>query len=291
MKKDVAINEIVKQNEVFADIVNMGMYHGKKKIQAGDLKDLDPNYPGKRRDVLKEAVIKEDEKNKYVIFGIENQSEMDPTMPVRIMGYDVREYERQLRKKRDPKGLQKGEFLAGIRKGEKLKPVITIVLYESAKKWEGAKSLKEMVGEMGEGMEEVFNDYRINILEPRKIEEERCRGCRSEVGKILMILKYSEEKEKMLEYLRREENREVEEETTKVIEVITKIPMNVTQEGGKVDMCKATEEYAKECRKEAEIKTAQRMIADGFSDEMISRYVDLSSQIIQSVRKQMLVNA
>ena len=106
-----------------------------------------------------------------------------------------------------------------------------------------------------------------------------------------MILKYSEEKEKMIEYLRREENREVEEETTKVIEVITKIPMNVTQEGGKVDMCKATEEYAKECRKEAEIKTAQRMIADGFSDEMISRYVDLSSQIIQSVRKQMLVNA
>ena len=187
--------------------------------------------------------------------------------------------------------MQKGEFLAGIRKGEKLKPVITIVLYESAKKWEGAKSLKEMVGEIGEGMEEAFNDYRINILEPRKIEEERCRGCRSEVGKILMILKYSEEKEKMIEYLRREENREVEEETAKVIEVITKIPMNVTQEGGKVDMCKATEEYAKECRKEAEIKTAQRMIADGFSDEMISRYVDLSSQIIQSVRKQMLVNA
>ena len=308
MKKDRVMNEYVKKNEVFADIVNLCLYQGRNVIQSADLQECDPTYPDKRRDVLKECVIKEDHQNRYVLFGIENQSEMDPSMPIRVMGYDVREYERQLSKKRNPKGLRGGEFLSGIQKGMKVKPVITIVIYEGPKKWEGARSLKEMVDELGEGMEEVFNDYRVNILEPSQIEEESCKKCRSGMGKILTILKYSYEKEKMIEYLRKEENREVDEETAKVVEVITKIPMNVTEKGGKIDMCKATEEYTKECkeigraegitegiesgRKEAEISIAKRMLETGsFTTEMIAMITGLSGQAIHELRNQTLIKA
>ena len=312
MKKDVIMNEVVKQNEVFADIVNLCLYQGRNVIQSADLQNSDPTYPDKRRDVLKEAVIKEDEKNRYVIFGIENQSEMDPTMPVRIMGYDVREYERQLRKKRDPKGLQGGEFLSGIQKGIKLKPVITIVIYESGEEWEGAKSLKEMMGERREEEKEMFNDYRMHIIEPRKLKEEEIAGCESGMREILMILKYSYKKEKMIEYLRREGNREIDEGTARAIEAYTKIPMKVTQEGGKVDMCKATEEYTKECKeigraqgitegrleglesgkKEEKMNTARRMLEEGsFTMEMIELITGLSHQTVQELKSQAFAKA
>lgn len=306
MKKDVVLNEYFKQKEVFADLVNLTLYQGRKVIQAQELKEADPVYGDRRRDILKEGVMKEDEKRRVVIYGIENQSEMDPIMPVRVMEYDVREYRKQIEeaKKKQRRGeLKGGEFLSGVRKEIKLKPVITIVLYSGEGRWEGARKLSELIEG---GKEEGMNEYEIKIVEVGEIGEEEIERCESGVGKIIRIMKYSREKEKLIEYLRREENEEVEEKTARVIEAITKIPMRKKEEGG-INVCRAIEEYTKECKeigrkegeqigkeagqKEEKIKTAKRMIADGFSDEMITRYVELSIKKIQRIRKQLITKA
>lgn len=305
MKQDSAMNEYVKQNEVFADILNMVLYQGKKVICKQDLKEADTTYGDRRRDVLKACVMKEDRKKRYVLIGIENQTRMDPIMPVRIMEYDAREYRRQIeieQRKQKKEELEGGEFLSGVKKEIRLKPMITIVLLGSGERWEGARSLREMVEEMGEEESKLFQDYRINLLEPREVKEEELVNCESGVGKVLQVLKYSRKKEEMIEYLKREENQEVDEGTARVIEAITKIPMRVKEEGG-INMCKATEEYTKECKEigkaegekigteKEKINTAKRMIADGMKDEIISRYVELSVNAIQQLRKQELSEA
>ncbi len=301
MKKDSVINEYVKQNEVFADVVNVALYQGKHVVKAEDLMESDPIYPNYRRDILKECVIKEDEQISYVILGIENQSEMDPTMPIRVMEYDAAEYRKQIRmekKRQNRNQLQGGEFISGVKKEIKLKPIVTIVFYNKGEEWEGARSLREM---MGSEIKEGFNDYKLNLIEPRRLREEEIEGCESGMREILMILKYSGKKEEMIEYLQREGNREIDEETAGVIEAVTKIPMRIEGKEEKINMCKAMEEYTRECKEigrlegkkagqqEEKVKTATKMISDGFSDEMICKYVELSVHMIQELRRQKFV--
>lgn len=65
-------------------------------------------------------------------------------------------------------------------------------------------------------------------------------------------------------------------------------------------MCRAIEELKRDWREEGiqkgvllgkneeKISTAKKMLADGFSDEMIAKYVELSVSVIGNLRKQIL---
>ena len=94
----------MRENEIFADAFNFFLYDGAQKIQPGLLRELDTTelaqLPGtdekqlseviqKYRDVLKSAVIMQDEKASYLLLGIENQTDVHYAMPVRNMLYDV----------------------------------------------------------------------------------------------------------------------------------------------------------------------------------------------------------
>ncbi len=114
----------------------------------------------------------------------------------------------------------------------------------------------------------------------------------------------------MIECLKRKEYEEVGEETVKMIEVLTGMKTKLKVKEGKVNMCRAMEELRREWKQEgemigleiglqkgekkgkqeAEIRVAKEMIKDGFSDTMISKYVDLSLAMIKKIRKQ-IVNA
>ena len=53
------------------------------------------------------------------------------------------------------------EFLSGLHKGDRLHPIITIVLYYDEKPWDGAQSLKDMIGDMPSEVSGVFSNYRM----------------------------------------------------------------------------------------------------------------------------------
>lgn len=136
----------------------------------------------KYRDVLK--VMKTDGKKAYCIMGIENQTEIHYAMPVRNMLYDaillanqVMEAARSYRKEekseteqekydeaidtletkerpieatmketeeKQKEKVSRGEFLSGFHKGDKLLPVITLVIYWGAEEWDAPLALSEM---------------------------------------------------------------------------------------------------------------------------------------------------
>lgn len=216
--KDLLAKEYLRDQQVFADLINLSLYQGKRIVHPKELEEADPVIQNKRRDVLKRW---KREKGKEVYLGIEVQSTIDPTMPVRVMEYDVLCYRDQLKQKQKATNrnqLQKGEFLSGIHQGEKLHEVITVVLNLSGKRWNGARSLCEMLEEG-----EMASEYRIRVLDPVEIREEAMKKCISEVGKLMRVMSVCEKKEEFEKCIKGEEYRRVGVKTAKMIRVFANI--------------------------------------------------------------------
>lgn len=196
-KKDKTTKNIMQNNEYFADTVNNVLFHGEKVVKPGELKELDPTelvfmekeendslVVERVRDVLKQATIWTDDKMIYVIFGIENQTQIHYAMPVKCLLYDAMRYAKQVdvkdaehrkNRKEKPK-LEKNtsgaEFLSGWKREDKLIPVVTLTVYYGAEEWDGPRSIHDMMGkEVEESLLDVIPNYTINLLEPAKIED------------------------------------------------------------------------------------------------------------------------
>lgn len=61
------------------------------------------------------------------------------------------------------------EFLSGYQKSDRLKPVITLTMYFGAGKWDAARSLFEMFGEVDAWILTYTNDYKLNLIVPQEI--------------------------------------------------------------------------------------------------------------------------
>ena len=105
--------------------------------------------PNRRiRDVIK--YYHDDFGCRIAMYGIENQTQSDASMVLRSMGYDWSSYSIQYEHRK---------------KGEKLIPVISVVLYFGyTKRWSAARSLHELV-HVPQGLTPHFQDYRIRVIE------------------------------------------------------------------------------------------------------------------------------
>lgn len=291
-EKNNVMCEYLAKPEIFADFVNAGYFHGEKVVMpeqlidgsqvsfaGGGKKEGDGRSTGiARKNGAGERsrdVVKIDHRGtKYVIIGIENQYMVHYAMPLRCMEYDVREYRKQLCRlkeknlQEDRKARQTGEnanrklnpqeFLSGMRKADKLNPVITIVFYHGKSEYDGCINLHDMLDLGGENS--IFKpytaDYKMNLVTLDDLEEEKCEsGLRELIG----FLKCVQNKEKLQEYCRKNKERiqNMDEDTYHTITVMLDFKglQDVeeqcrNEEGGRVNMCKAVEDWAEELRQE-----------------------------------------
>ena len=96
---------------------------------------------------MKYITAKASDSAAYLIIGIENQSDMHYTMPVRNMQYDALQYENQLQEITAKHRIKKenDNFVSGLQKADKLLPVITLAAYFGSKPWDGAMSLHDLL--------------------------------------------------------------------------------------------------------------------------------------------------
>lgn len=297
-RKDRLAKLYASQADVFADIANLALFDGDTGIDAENSTELDTAVKGKRRDILKKCVLKNGE---TVMIGIENQSYVDPVMPIRILCYDADIYEMQVKKKQkenDKSELKRGEFLSGIKYTDRFIAVYSIVFNLSTEKWHGPKNIAELVNPVRQQA-----GYPIIVLDPSELSEEKIRKCRSEAGKLLMVLKYSQDKEKMLECLKRKEYEEVEEQTARMIQVFTGLKMRLRVKEGKVNMCKGLQEHSRDCRKEGEkigiekgiekgmkkanLMNAEKMLESGLTEELILKCCQISKAELKKLKLKM----
>ena len=264
-KTDSLTKEYMRDAEVFADAFNYYLYAGEEVIKPDCLRELDTaelaSLFGKNnesaqvqvyRDVLKSATAMEDGRATYLILGIENQTGIHYAMPVRNMVYDGLQYYSQVRtisKKNRNEGikLSKEEFLSGFAKGDRLLPVVTLVVYFGAKAWDGPKSLHEMMYPSDQRSLAYVADYRINLLEPATMNDEEIAGLKTDLKDVFYFIKYSGDKARLREMVENNEDfRHMKRLTAEMINSVTKSGINLPEREEDVDMCLAIQQMREE---------------------------------------------
>ena len=279
---DAVTKAYIRENEVFADAFNYFLHDGIRKIQPEQLRELDtteiaillaekdaedkkttkPEIVQKYRDQFKSAAIMEDGKTAYILLGIESQTEPHMAMPVRTMLYDAIQYSQQVntiaaqhRKLKDyrKQSISNGEFLSGFYKEEKLIPVITLVVFFNAGEWDGPRSLHEMMDISDPEVKKWVVDYPIYLISPRDIPDDDLGKFSSSLREVLGCIKYSEDKNKLVSFIRDNSRMEIDLSAARVIEAITHMKMEI-EEGdrnmGSVNMCRALEEIMQDSKNE-----------------------------------------
>ena len=161
--KDITQKMLERYNDVFADIVNVLLFNGKRIVDEDALIDtpvdstlkIDGEIHSQDRDVAK--YWKNSQIN-IALFGLENQTVPDKLMPMRVIGYDGAEYKKQV--------LEENRY-------KKKYPVITLVLYMGYEKnWKYSNSLLDLL-EVDENLKPYVSDYKINIFEIAFLDREK----------------------------------------------------------------------------------------------------------------------
>lgn len=150
------------------------------------------------------------------VLAVENQSYINYGMPVRIMGYDMAEYNRQMKERRQQvnalwKRVEKSgkydalaipvtyaEYMSGILKTDRLHPVYTICLYSGTENWDGPRRLSDMMEFRAEKdpLKEYFADYTANLFCVN--EQEEFEAFHTELRELLRAMNYRKDKRKFL---------------------------------------------------------------------------------------------
>lgn len=151
-EKDIAEKTLEAYNDVFADIINVLLFHGKRCVQEQELEEESPNSSYKsdgklhaqERDVAKywrKGLVR------IALYGLENQTDVDSDMPLRLFSYDGAAY--------------RGQLLA--KESLRRYPVVTLVLYfEYRKRWKTPRTLFDCLM-IPEELKPYVNDYRMNL--------------------------------------------------------------------------------------------------------------------------------
>ena len=281
---DKLTTKFMNHNDVFADAFNFFIYNGEKIIDASTLKPMDSHIlldifdwdkpkqsyktVQKYRDVFKQAVIKYNDEAAYVLLGVENQTDIHYAMPVRNMIYDALSYAEQVSargyyNKKNKTAKDGVEFLSGFLKTDKLIPVITLVVYFGAEKWDGPISLHEMLDTNNDVVLKYIQDYRINLIEPSGIKEEELELFTSDLKEVLTFIKFSKDSEKIKEHYMDRGKVMIDNDAIRVIETVTNIKVPKKKGRKKTDMCEAInkliEEEVSAIKKIAQERTAEEV--------------------------------
>ena len=286
---DTVTKAYMRENAIFADAFNYLIYGGRRVIDPNSLKELDTTEIAlpfgddktdeavqKYRDILKSAVIKEDKDAAYVLLGIENQTDIHYAMPVRNLIYDALQYGKQVsdvsakHRKESGNGHNRGEYLSGFYKEDRLTPVITLVVHFGADAWDGPLSLHEMMSVDKPEIMQMVPDYRIQLIDPARMKPEDLMKFETSLREVMGYIKYSKDKEGMKTYMAGNSRTMLERTAAQVIKAITNTPIEIPEGLEEVNVCEAIEEMMKDSKAEGELKGKMDTLADLVKDGLLS---------------------
>ncbi len=246
-QKDILLKDYFTP-DIFADAINAILYDGKSvvtpermrtiDIETQRVEDENGNVTADTR-LRDSAKVVEVDDAIYCLFAIEHQSVEDYTMPLRIMEYDVREYLRQVKSN---KGVQ-----------VRIKPIITIVMYWKADKWNQPVSVKDMFDKNTvrwleyNGLGGYIQDYRMHLFEPGTVKEEDLEKFKTELKDVIAYAKYSKSTEALKDYNEKYKP-DLTKSTVTLINELTNSKYVFIEGKERLDMCEAFEGLIEEGR-------------------------------------------
>lgn len=273
------INSYLATPDKFEDFFNAVCFEGAEIIYPECLSETSEKYdispaenPNNGERMQKEERIRDIKKlynggNVLRVLAIENQSYIDYTACVRNMQYDAMEYAGQLKLlKTAYKGKNKivtrlaeqSEVLSGVSKSDRLHPAYTIWFYYGEEKWNGPKSLKDMMdfGDDADGMSEFFNDYKLNLICLDEMEDFNI--FHTQLRQLLRAMKLRKDKAGLRMLMdNNDEFRHLDADTVEAMSVMLHLPeiwnkrenyMSMNEDREEYDMCQAMREICEEER-------------------------------------------
>ncbi len=274
-QKDITEKQLEDYNDVFADIYNVLVFGknviNEKYLQDGATESVYKDDSGlcrdQRRDVMKTYL--DEYRMELAFIGIDNQTEVDKYIPVRVLGYDYGKYRRQVDEKKFP-----------------LLPVITLVLNLSNTRWDGCKSLADITNVPKE-FAPHFQDYRVKVVDIAFLEDEVIERFTSDFK---VVARFFKSKRLKVRCVNDETEIKHVAEVLDFIKSFTNDPRYenvkddleaIIQKGEKVVMCEyldmLLEEGEQRGRKEGEqmmVKLVECLLADKLTEEMKQALTD-----------------
>ena len=309
----------MENRRIFADLCNFYIHDGKPVITPEQLHPLDGTEltlshkrkeVHKERDLLMSVSAMRDADTAYLIIGVENQTTVDYSMPVRNMLYDAMRYDKQVKNLNAEKAKNSKEFLSGITKKQKLLPLITLVVYFGTDPWDGPLSLHEMLQVKQPDILKYAADYKVQLVAPYHLSEDELGKFQTNLKQVLSFIKYEKDKNKIMELMQDEAFTSLDKDAAEVISTCTRLKLNLEEheQKGEINMCQAIEEIIQDrieedrasraseieeikedCRLEAradERKTiASKLLKDAtFAVSKIAKLTGLSEQEVEDLK-------
>lgn len=176
-KKDITQKRLEDYSDIFADIINALIFNGQEIVKENELKTVvaKNTYTTEEGDIheIERDVAKSWNQNiiHLCLFGLENQTTIDKTMPLRIICYDGASYKTQLTNKIKPY------------------PVFTFVLYTGTKtKWNKPLKLSDCFKIKPE-LTPFFHNYEIKVFNLAWLSDEEIMNFKSEFRNFVEYLR------------------------------------------------------------------------------------------------------
>lgn len=242
-QQDMTEKVLESYNDVFADIVNVLLFNGKRLIGEDELSVDEPHSFYKANGVLHEqerdvSKLWQRENIRLAIVGLENQTKVDVDMPLRIINYDGASYRAQLLKEVDKEGKSK---VPSDRYA-----VVTLVLYFGYKHhWNKPKNLLGRI-KVREELKPYVNDYHVNVFEIAWLTDEQIAMFQSDFR---IVADYFVQKRKNNNYVPSEKDFRHVDAVLKLLKTLTgdrRYETAVTLEGRRpTNMCEVLDAIEK----------------------------------------------
>ena len=174
MEKDITINDLLANNDVFADIADVNLFGGERVIASEDLEAVptDSSYKdleGQHHRLFRDTLKKVSKLGGCIAFlGYESQMSVNNIMPIRDMGYIYTAYAGQIRELvAENNKAKKSAYAKVLHDDQKLMPVATVILYfgrERRRKPLSLLDVLEIPDEEKEFWGRMLVDYKIHVI-------------------------------------------------------------------------------------------------------------------------------
>lgn len=232
-QKDLSEKILFDYNDVFADIINVLLFHGEQVVRPNELENhgVHSQYKAdnnvlheEERDVVKKWVVNGIQLS---ICGIENQTAVEHGMPLRLIGYDGASYRSQLLDKK------KNRYV----------PVVTLVLNFSDHPWNAPKTLKAAL-DIPDGWGEYVSDYKINVFDIAWLSVEQVEMFKSDFG---IVADFFVRKRRDKSYVPSQRVIQHVDEVLKLLSVMSGDrryeEVSLTKKGGQNTMCEILQSF------------------------------------------------
>ena len=165
-EKDVSEKMLFDYHDVFADVINVLLFDNNRMVSENDLLSVKTKSQYKADD----NILHEEERDiakfwnqceiNVALFGIENQTNTDPDMVLRVIGYEGASYRSQLLSNEIDNEGKKSRY-----------PVITLVLYFGYDKHWNKRNLFDRI-DVPKYLKPYVNDFHMNLFEIAYLDDE-----------------------------------------------------------------------------------------------------------------------